>query len=143
MLKMMDHVAISVKDIEKAIVFYRDVIGMEKTFDREFDIPLGRLIGVEGTKARIVHMKMGNSMVELFHYLYPKGREPRPDAKQSDYGLTHFSFLVEDFWSTYKHLVDHGVEFLGEAFEYRPGVFVGYFRGAEHEVIEIRELLSE
>ena len=41
-----DHVAMSVEDMEKAIAFYRDVVGMEKVFDREFGEGMARLIGV-------------------------------------------------------------------------------------------------
>jgi catechol 2,3-dioxygenase-like lactoylglutathione lyase family enzyme len=137
-----DHVALSVRDMEKAIAFYRDIVGMQKVFDREFDEPMARLIGVPGTQVRIVHMQLGDSVVELFDYRYPPGREPRPDAQQSDYGLTHIGFMVEDFWGTYRHLEGHGVQFLGEPVEIRPGVFVAYFRGAEREVCEIREITS-
>jgi len=136
-----DHVALSVKDMEKAIAFYRDVIGMEKVFDREFGENMAKLIGVEGTQVRIVHMRLNDSVVELFDYRYPKGREPRPDAQQSDFGLTHIGFMVEDFWATYRRLVDHGVQFLGEPVEIRPGVFVAYFRGVEYEVCEMREIV--
>jgi catechol 2,3-dioxygenase-like lactoylglutathione lyase family enzyme len=143
MFVRMDHAAISVKDMEKAIAFYRDVIGMEKAFDREFDVAMGRLIGVEGTRVRIVHMRLKDSVVELFYYRYPVGREPRSDPSQSDYGLIHIGFLVEDFWGTYRRLLDHGVTFLGEAIEIRPGVFVAYFHGAEHEVCEMREILPQ
>ncbi len=143
MFKRMDHAAISVKDMEKAIAFYRDVIGMEKVFDRTFDAPMAKLIGVEGTEVRIVHMKMGEAVVELFDYKHPKGREPRPDHQQSDFGLTHIGFMVEDFQATLQHLLDNGVELLGEPVEFRPGVFVAYFRGVENEVCEIKEILSE
>ena len=143
MFKRMDHAAISVKDMEKAIAFYQDVIGMEKVFDRTFDAPLAKLIGVEGTEARVVHMKMEEAMVELFDYKHPKGREPRPDHQQSDFGLTHIGFMVEDFQATLQHLIDNGVELLGEPVEFRPGVFVAYFRGVENEVCEIKEILSE
>ena len=142
MIKQMDHVAMSVKDMDKAIAFYRDVIGMEKVFDREFGAGLAQLIGAEKAKVRVVHMKLGEAFVELFYYEYPKGRDPRPDHQQSDYGLTHIGFMAEDFQATYQHLRDHGVEFLGDPVELRPGVFVAYFRGAEHEVCEIREITS-
>jgi catechol 2,3-dioxygenase-like lactoylglutathione lyase family enzyme len=143
MFVRMDHVAMSVKDMEGAIAFYRDVVGMEKVFDREFDTPMARLIGVEGTRVRIVHMKFGDNVLELFDYHYPPGREPRPDAQQSDFGLTHIGFIVNDFWATYQDLKDRGIEFLGEALEIRPGVFVAYFRGVEYEVCEIREILPQ
>ncbi len=143
MIVRADHVAISVRDMERAIAFYRDVIGMEVAFDREFAEPMARLIGVAGTQVRIVHMKRGDSLIELFGYRYPPGRAPRPDAGQSDYGLTHIGFIVEDFWGTYRHLLDHGVRFLGEPVEIRPGVFVAYFHGAEYEICEIREIIPQ
>jgi len=139
--KELDHVAMSVKDMEKAIAFYCDVVGMEKVFDQEFDVQMARLIGVEGTKTRIVHLQLGHAFLELFDYEYPEGREPRPDQQQSDFGLTHIGFIVEDFWGTYQDLVHHGVKFLAEPVEFRPGVFIGYFYGVEHEVCEIREVI--
>ena len=142
MFKKADHVGISVKDMNKVIAFYRDIIGMEKVFDREFDAPMDKLVGMKGVQVRIVHMKLGESVVELFDYKSPKGRDPLPNLQQSDYGLTHIGFIVEDFWGTYKHLINHGVRFLGEPVEIRPGVFVGYFYGAEYEVCEIREIVQ-
>jgi catechol 2,3-dioxygenase-like lactoylglutathione lyase family enzyme len=140
MFTRMDHVALSVKDMEKAIVFYQDVIGLEKVFDREFDDPMAKLIGVEGTKVRIVHMRLGDSVVELFYYYHPKGRDPLPHPQQSDFGLIHIGFRVTNFHETYRELQQRGVQFLGEPIEIRPGVFVAYFRGAEHEVCEMREI---
>jgi catechol 2,3-dioxygenase-like lactoylglutathione lyase family enzyme len=136
-----DHIAMSVKDMEKAIAFYRDVVGMEKVFDREFAEGISRLIGVQGARVRVVHMKLNDSMIELFDYAYPPGREPRPDRQQSDFGLIHIGFIVEDFWATYQHLIDHGVQFLADPVEIRPGVHVAYFHGVEYEVCEIREIL--
>lgn len=138
-----DHVAMSVQDMEKVITFYTDVVGMEKVFDRVFDAPMARLLNTEGTQVRIVHMKLADSVLELFDYYHPKGREPRDDRTQADYGLTHIGFAVENFWATHEHLVAHGVRFLGDAFEFRPGVFVAYFYGAEYEVCEIREALPQ
>jgi catechol 2,3-dioxygenase-like lactoylglutathione lyase family enzyme len=143
MFKRADHVAMSVKDIERAIAFYRDVIGMEKVFDCEFDTPMAKLLGIPQTHVRIVHMKLDDSILELFYYRYPEGREPRQDKQQSDFGLTHIGFLVEDFWGTCNHLKNHGVRFMGEPIEFRPGVFVAYFHGVEYEVCEIREIISK
>jgi lactoylglutathione lyase len=143
MFKRMDHTAMSVKDMDKCIAFYHDVLGFEKAFDREFDEKMAQLIGIPGTKVRIVHMRFGDNVLELFDYHYPQGREPRADARQSDYGLIHIGFIVEDFHATYKHLLDKGVKFLGDAIEIRPGVWVAYFHGAEYEVCEIREILPQ
>ena len=140
MFTRMDHVGVSVRDIEKAIEFYRDVIGMEKTLDIEYDATLAQITGLDGARARIVHMRFGESVVELFDYKHPQGRDPRPDHKQADFGLIHIGFMVEDFQKTYQDLKSKGVQFLGEPVEIRAGVFVAYFRGAEDEVCEMREI---
>jgi len=143
MFRELDHVAMSVKDMEGAIAFYREVVGMEVVFDREFDVGMAQILGVEEAKVRIVKLTLGGAELELFDYQCPKGREPRPDRQQSDFGLTHIGFLVDDFQATYQRLLDRGVRFLGEPLEIRPGVFVAYFHGAEYEVCEIREVVPQ
>jgi catechol 2,3-dioxygenase-like lactoylglutathione lyase family enzyme len=139
----MDHVGVSVKNMEKAISFYRDVIGMEKVLDRYFDIGLEDIIGEKGAKARIVHMRLENSMVELFDYGNPNARPPHSNKSQSDYGLIHIGFMVQDFQNTFKKLKNKGVKFLGKPVEIRSGVHVAYFQGAEYEICEMREIRDE
>ena len=140
MFQRMDHVGLSVQNMEKAIAFYQDVIGMEKVLDRYFDIGLEDIIGEKGAKARIVHMRLLDSMVELFDYQNPNARPPYPDKSQSDYGLIHIGFRIKDFKKTYKRLKAKGVKFLGKPVEIRPGVHVAYFHGAEYEICEMREI---
>jgi len=140
MFLRMDHVGMSVKNMEKVIAFYQDIIGMEKVFDRIFDSPLANIIGERGAKARVVHMRLQDSIVELFDYDHPKGRSPSTDQSQSDFGLTHIGFMVSDFNETYEQLKAKGVKFLGNPVEIRPGVPVAYFHGAEYEICEMREI---
>ena len=143
MFLRMDHVGMSVQDMEKAIFFYRDVIGMEKVLDRIFDTPLAKIIGEPGAQARVVHMRLNDTMVELFDYQNPNARPLNPDKSQSHYGLTHIGFLVRDFHGTYEDLASKGVKFLGPPVEIRPGVHVAYFHGAEYEICEMREIASQ
>lgn len=101
---------------------------------------LADILGSPRAKAQVVHMRLGESVVELFDYRQPKGRAPREDANQSDFGLTHMGFMVKDFHKTYNRLKAKGVQFLGQPVETRPGVWVAYFHGVEHEVCEMREI---
>lgn len=140
MFTRMDHVAMSVQNMERCIAFYHDLIGFEKVFDRTFDEGIARLIATPGAQVRIVHLRLGEQVLELFDYHYPQGCPPRADRQQSDYGLIHIGFMVADFWATYRMLQARGVRFLGEAVEIRPGVMVAYFHGAEYEVCEMREI---
>jgi len=142
MFSRVDHVGLTVRDMDAAVAFYRDVVGMEVALDREFGPELGRVIGVPGGAARIVHMRLGDSVVELFAYHHPAGRARRTDFQPADLGLTHIGFRVDDFWGTYRRLQERGVRFLGEAIEIRPRVYVAYFYGAEGEICEIREIVA-
>ena len=142
MFQRMDHVAMSVEDMDKTIAFYRDTIGMEKIYDRQFDTRMAKLLGIATARVRIVHLALDGCFLELFHYVDPQGRAPEKNRRQSDFGLTHIGFMVSDFWSTYHYLDRRGVTFLGEPVEFRPGVFVAYFHGAEYEVCEIREVVA-
>jgi catechol 2,3-dioxygenase-like lactoylglutathione lyase family enzyme len=140
MFLRMDHVALSVRDMERTIAFYRDTIGFEPVFDRVFTEPIARLIGEPAVEVRIVHLRLGEAVLELFDYRTPAGR-PRPEGqRQCDLGLTHIGFLVDDFAATHARLLERGVRFLSEPVLVRPGVTVAYFFGAEGEVCEMREI---
>jgi catechol 2,3-dioxygenase-like lactoylglutathione lyase family enzyme len=141
MFVRMDHVALSVQDMEHAIAFYRDTMGFQVVFDRVFTGPMARLIDEPEVDVRIVHLRLQGAMLELFHYRIPKGRVRPASHRQCDLGLTHIGFIVSDFDATYARLRECGVSFLGEAVEIRPGVRVAYFHGAEGEVCEMREIL--
>ncbi len=142
MFTRMDHVALSVRDLARAIAFYCDVLGFEKVLDREFPVGLERVIGAGEASAHIVHLRLGENVLELFDWHAPRGRPLRDGAGQPDFGLTHIGFRVSDFWATYADLQARGVAFLGEAVEIRPGVTVAYFRGPEGEVCEMREIVE-
>ena len=135
----MDHAAVCVSDMERSIAFYRDVLGFERVFDRTFSDKMANILGVPAADARIVHMRLGTDMVELFDYRTPAAisREPAPQWAQ---GITHIGLRVQDFRTTYKALLGRGVRFMGEPAEIRPGVWVAYFYGPDGEVLEMREI---
>lgn len=140
MFQRQDHVGISVRDIDNAIRFYEDVIGMTKISDRVYDNEIARVIGEEKALVRVVHMRFGTQVIELFKYEYPAGRTAFKDPKQSDFGIIHIGFFVENFPEMVERLKQKGVKFLGTPTEVRPGVFAAYFWGAENEVLEVREI---
>lgn len=140
MILRADHVGLCVQNMERAIAFYRDVIGMVKVFDREFDATLAPVLGLPDAQLRVVKMEYGDFVLEMFDYRVPQSHPPAQFHTQWEHGITHIGFLVKDFWAEYQRLRDLGVEFLGEGNEIRPGCFVAYFRGPEGEVCEIREV---
>ena len=141
MIKGIEHVALSVADMERSIRFYCDVMGMRVTriIESTPDKGLGDIVGMPGCSARIAHLLSGSFMFELFQYLDPEGRPIPPDRTQADHGFVHISFVSTDVAGDVARLREEGVESLGRAVEYRPGVWVAYMKGPDGEVFELRQ----
>ena len=75
-MNKIDHVALSVADLDRSLAFYRDVIGFEviRILECGPEMRLGDVNGMPGSTARIAHLQLGASMLELFEYQHPRGK---------------------------------------------------------------------
>ncbi len=141
MIKGLEHVAISVSDLDRSIAFYRDMMKLEVV--RIIECPpamrLGDVAGMPGCRARIAHLQSGQIMLELFEYQEPRGQKIPEDHKQADLGLVHIGFTSTDARADYARLKKLGIEFFSEPIEFRPGVWIFYFYGPDGEVCELRQ----
>jgi len=132
------HVAVSVKDMEKALTFYRDALG----FDVEWDMPqrdgekLSSVVGMPDANAHIVMLIGYGTRIELFRWRSPEGQEQRI-CQQCDFGITHFAFSVRNIHSLYEELVGKGVRFNCPPQNLRPGVWATYMKDPEGNTIEL------
>lgn len=141
MIITLEHTALSVADIERSLRFYCDILGFQvlRTIEPRADAKLGIIAGLPGARARIVHLKFGHTMFELFEYVTPQGRPISPKCCQADHGLIHIGFKSDDALADYARLKAKGVEFLSEPVKFRLGVWVVYFRGPDGEICELRQ----
>lgn len=142
MITKFDHAGLSVSSLERSLAFYRDLFEMEveRILEPAPERDLGRINGLPGSRARIAHLRKGEAMLELFEYLEPRGRPVPADHRQADLGFIHAGFASSDVREDYRRLKEAGVSFLGEPVEFRPGVWVVYFRGPDGEVGELRQV---
>lgn len=140
MINALEHVAISVGNMDRSLAFYRDFLGMKVIMDLNItDDRIGRVIGIPDAKCRIVHLKLGRTILEIFCYTNPVGANKADTMRQYDHGLIHLGFKVANFHEQIKKLKAKGVAFLGEPVEFRPGVWIVYFRGPDGEICEFRQ----
>ena len=141
MITNIDHVALSVVNLERSLEFYRDIIGFEvvRILECGPEMRLGDVNGMPGCTARIAHLSLGDNMLELFEYQRPRGKKIPIDRNQADHGLIHLGFTSTDARADYARLQEHGVKFLSKPIEFRPGVWIFYFYGPDGEVCELRE----
>lgn len=141
MIHSLGHVALSVSNMQRSLEFYRDLLGMEVLMDLDAsDDRIGRVIGIPDAKCQIVHLKLGNAVLELFEYYAPAGQNKARTMRQCDHGLIHIGFEVTDFHKHVEQLKKNNVKLLGEPVEFRPGVWIVYFQGPDGEVCELRQI---
>jgi catechol 2,3-dioxygenase-like lactoylglutathione lyase family enzyme len=116
MLGAVAHVGITVRDMDKAIAFYRDRLGFKLLGDviiagEEAD----RLTRLKGTKLRAVYVRSEKDLkgppVELLHFIEPRIEGETPYARLTNPGITEIAFWVKDIEKVYEDLSSQGVEF--------------------------------
>ncbi len=139
-IRRLDHVAISVADLERSIAFYdRFGLVVRLIIEPREDAALGLITAQPRARARIAHLALGDAMIELFQYLEPHGLPPA-QRRQADHGLIHLGLASDDVRGDVLRLRAAGVHFFHEPIEFRPGVWVVYCHGPDGEVIELREV---
>jgi len=101
----LDHVSVTVADLDRSIAFYRDVIGLE-LLDRGIgDEPeLSDVLSVDDVKIEWAELSLGSVILELVHYLTGGGDTADVDVKRA--GATHIGIAVEDIVPATKRLRD-------------------------------------
>jgi glyoxylase I family protein len=142
MMPVLDHIALSVADIERSISFYCNVLGFKLAVRIECpaESKLGEVVGLPACSARIAKLQSGNVILELFEYQSPRGKAIFPARTQADHGFSHIGFATDDIHQDYEKLRREGVKFYGEPLEYRPGVWNVYFYGPDGETCELRQV---
>ena len=99
-----DHVGITVSDLDRALGFYRDLLGLRVNADSTVDEPeVAELLGLDSARIRIVDLDSGDGrIVELIQYLEPKGRRLAYDS--SDAATAHVAFTVDDLGAVRERL---------------------------------------
>jgi catechol 2,3-dioxygenase-like lactoylglutathione lyase family enzyme len=115
----MDHIGITVPDLDEAVDFFVNVIGCEPFYELgpfQSDGDWMRThLNVHPTTVmrRLKFLRCGNgSNFEIFEYEAPDQRTEQP--KNSDIGGFHLAFYVDDMDAAVRYLAGKGVTILGE-----------------------------
>lgn len=141
MLKGIEHVGLSVSDLDRSIAFYCDILGLklDRVIECGIEMRLGDVVGMPDCTARITHLQSKKYMLELFEYTNPRGKPIPENTRQADNGFIHIGFTTTDMHADYARLKEQGVTFFNKPVEFRPGVWVVYFYGPDGEVVELRQ----
>ena len=136
------HTGLTVRDLDRSLVFYRDVLGMELVFAQEKQGGyLAEIVGYPDAHVRMAHLSFPGDAhrIELFQYLAPEpvGAPAEPRAV----GITHVCLLVDDLPAVYERLRAAGVRFMSPPVQVDTGANAGgqgvYLRDPDGAVVEL------
>jgi catechol 2,3-dioxygenase-like lactoylglutathione lyase family enzyme len=140
-IKAINHVGISVANFDRALQFYRDVIGMETVVDKSFSGEMYEaILGLKGARGRVAALRLGEQYIELFEFLQPQPKTAPSDRAVCDHGITHFCLGVEDIYGEYERLKAAGVVFHCPP-QHSGKAIATYGRDPEGNVFELLTLL--
>ena len=107
------HIAICVRDVDKSLAFYRDILGMKVTQDRIDDTTKGGLPNVykyQRKSRRYANVTYGDgSTPSLVLTSHPGDEADGEPVKLDQIGISHLSFIVPNVKALSAELVAKGV----------------------------------
>jgi methylmalonyl-CoA/ethylmalonyl-CoA epimerase len=103
MKAVLDHIGIAVRDIDEAVAFYRDALGLEIEAPEE--------VASQGVRARFV--RAGGAALELLEGTAPESPIARFVEKRGP-GLHHITLRVDDLRGALARLKTRGVRLIDE-----------------------------
>ena len=124
------HVGIITKDIDKSLVFYRDILGLEVI--QEFEDSSDYINEITNLK---------NATAELLEY--PTHRTDPYNVSIINVGLPHIALRVEDADFTYEHLLSKNITVLSKPILSSEGIAKVFFcLDPDNVRVEIVEMLN-
>jgi len=135
-----DHVGITVRELERSLAFYRDLLGL-RVIEISGEQDVGQIVGIPGARVKTADLDVGDGRVlELLEYVAARADDvpQRPNAA----GCPHVALHVHDIPTVLQRLARAGHNPDGEpttitgaiAFE---GATVVYLRDPDGAVIEL------
>ncbi|MDD4504217.1 MAG: methylmalonyl-CoA epimerase [Clostridiaceae bacterium] len=110
MVSKVDHIGIAVSNLDEAVKFYKDVLGLE----------LHGIEVVEEQKVKVAFLPVGDTEVELLESTSPEG----PIAKYIEakgQGIQHIAFQVADIEAALEEMKSKGMRLIDEIPRYGAG----------------------
>ena len=147
-INILDHVAVTVSDMERSLAFYCDLLGLKEVERHHLEgETISKMAGKPDVIMEVVRLEAPETpgvLLDLQQYVTPEGRVS--EAQLGDVAHSHFCFGVPDVWDAYKDLTSKGVEFVSEpvSFDLEWGiVYVVFFKDPDGFILELMQVPVE
>jgi glyoxylase I family protein len=109
MLGAVAHIGITVRDMENAVQFYRDLLGLRVIGDITIEgAEADEITQEKGVKLRAVYLRSADDLkgppIELLHFVQPTDADGVPYPRLTNPGITEVAFWVKDIEAAYRDL---------------------------------------
>jgi catechol 2,3-dioxygenase-like lactoylglutathione lyase family enzyme len=140
-----DAIGITVKEMDRSVKFYTEVLGFKKVSDTEATgEQYEKLTGVFGLHIRTVRLQLGDEFIELTDYLTAGGRSIPEDQRSNDLFFQHIAIVVSDMDKAYQQVKKNNAEFVSTAPQTLPksipaaeGIKAFYFHDPDNHNLEL------
>ena len=122
------HVALSVKDLNSSLLFYAK-LGYKEVLRWQ----------AEDKLLEISHLKLADSILELFCYSIPINPNKRNDKELDLIGIKHFGIKVPSIKEFYQFAIEQGLNVETEIKDGRTGIKYFFLRDPDDVFVEIVE----
>lgn len=148
MWKSFEHVGFTVLNLDRALSFYRDLLGLEMEWERVYEEEYVRqVVGYPELRLRCAFLKLPGTETRLELLEYQNVPRQEVDLHRANPGNAHLCLAVEDLNSLYERLKASGVEFVSApvvstAGRYR-GTKIVYLHDPDGISLQLMELHNE
>lgn len=151
MIQEMMHIGVTVKDLDRSVAFYRDVLGLRYIGEIFMEGEgTDRLFQRKNCKARVAYLNGSEALMapplELIQFVSEDAKEDKADLFKTS--ISEICFRTDDIEKEYKHLVENGVTCLSapQAFDFTAQGFgkskAIYFKDPDGIILELMQSID-
>jgi catechol 2,3-dioxygenase-like lactoylglutathione lyase family enzyme len=143
-VRRLDHVGITVSDLDRATAFFVG-LGLEvegrMAMQGEF---VDTVIGIPDSRSEIVMLRTpgGGAGVELSSFAQPEHQPGSPAAMSTELGIRNVAFEVDDLTAALARLAEDGYGLVGGVGQYEHIWRMAYVRGPDGIIVSLAERID-
>lgn len=139
-----NHVGITVKNLEKSIIFYETLTGTKvSNIDEIGGERMAKTQGLKDTRIKYANLHLDNLNIDILEYVLPESEQA--SYKNDQISAMHLCFEVDDIDAAVQRLKEIGIEPQGEPITFQEedglksgfGTAVAYFQDPDGTNLEI------
>jgi glyoxylase I family protein len=135
----LDHVALSVPDLDAAIGFYSGVLGLVVERRKTWcdDPRMDAILDLPGSAGRQAVLSDGHFSIELWEFTSPSEQAQDPDRPASRPGISHLAVVVRNIAEMHSRLSTAGARFHTPPLTGPTGTIATYARDPFGNIVEL------